>query len=77
MLAYKSGLEWNFWLIFTYFVQNFAPIAANFSDQKYIASTKSYARLTKRHFPPSEERFPGPTHLTFLPGKLAGSKLFG
>ena len=72
-IAYKSGQEWNFWLIFTYFVQNFAPIAANVSDLKSIGSTKSYDRSTEPHFPASEERFPGPTRFIFLPGKLARS----
>ena len=73
----NGSKNWNFWLIFAYFIQNFAPIAANFSDSKFVASTKSYARSKKPHFHPSERRFLGPTHLTFLSGKLARSKLFG
>ena len=76
-IAYKSGQEWNFCLIFTYFVQNFTLIAAKFSNSKFVTSTKSYACSTKPPFPPSEKCFLGPTHLTFLPGKLARSKLFG
>ena len=58
-------------------MQNFATIEAKFPDSKFVASTKSYARLTKPHFPPSERHFTGPTRPTFLPGKQAGSKLFG
>ena len=76
-IAYKSGQEWNFWLIFTYFVQNFAPIAANVSELKSIGSTKSYDRSTEPHFPASEERFPEPTRFIFLPRKRARSNIFG
>ena len=43
----------------------------------YTRPGKSYAHSTKSHFPPSDSRFTGPTHFTFLPGKLARSKLFG
>ena len=77
LIANKSGQEWNFWLIFTYFVQNFAPIAANVSDLKSIGSTKSYDRSTEPHFPASEERFPEPTRFIFLPRKRARSNIFG
>ena len=77
LLAYRSGLEWNFYLVFTYFMQNLSPIAGNFSNSKFIPSTKSYARSTKPHFSPFKRHFLGPTHLTFLPGKLARSKLLG
>ena len=49
----------------------------SFSVSKFVASTKSYVHSTKPHFPPSERSFPGPTRLTFLPGTLPRSKLFG
>ena len=70
----KYNLELEFLADFHLFC---TKIAANFSNSKSVASTKSYACSTEPHFHPSEMRFLGPTHLTFLPGKLARSKLFG
>ena len=72
----KYNLELEFLDDFHIFRTEFCTDRSELFRSKNIASTKSYARLTKHHFPPTEGRFPGPTHLTFLPGKLAGSKLF-
>ena len=69
-------LNWNFWLIFTFFVEHTHPFLENFADLKSDASTR-YGRRKNGHFPTFYARIPGRTLFTLLSENLARCEGFG
>ena len=73
----KYYLEMEFWLIFTYVVQNCPPFPEMCPDSKSSASKKSYGRRKIRHFYAFSARIPGRCILALSPENLARLGGFG